>query len=111
MPKHHPTQCAAPDCTHPAECAGYCNRHYNQRFFRNTSNGLAEGTPCPICYERCRNLSGHMTFHHHIPPKQWYAEHNVTCREDGCDNPVHAKGYCYKHYLRRRRAAKRMPRD
>ncbi|OZG68248.1 hypothetical protein BEUL_1261 [Bifidobacterium eulemuris] len=88
--------CAVSGCIRPRECGDYCNRHYGQSMYR-VPGDVPDGWPCPICGERLGNLSNHMRHHHGIAPSAWYAKHNVTCRERGCDRPVKSRGLCEAH--------------
>lgn len=100
--------CAYPNCSQTAQCSGFCNRHYNRRFFRGNSWPTTDGLPCPICGENIRNLGGHMKFHHHVTLREWNEEHGVTCSAEDCDDPVLSKGLCAKHYNRYKRVRAKM---
>lgn len=72
------TCCDAPGCRRSVVKRGYCDRHYQQ-----------------------------VRRHGRLTPETEHGRKPVACKEPGCERTdVAARGLCWMHYTRRRRAEK-----
>lgn len=111
-PKPKDRRCSVDGCTGKHYAASYCRKHWNHRIgFPGLEERLANRR-CPQCNAAIPASAHHAKkFCCHEHQMKWHrakgcytteaiAENRGTCGVEGCDDPVHAQGYCRSHYMR-----------